>query len=170
MLPKAHLTSHSRMSGRQNKQELQSHILQDENHNHRKLTKMITWITALPWQRDLRNSVTLWQNMVHWRREGQPALVFSLWEPCEQYEKASWWGERNFCDLSLYSDTRVTLAKVIHFCRPQSSHLQNGVSDGSCKLLWGLNETAWKQGLARNGASVSQVLCKQQRLISRHKH
>ena len=32
--------------GRQ-KQELQSHSLQNENHNHRKVTKIITWITAL---------------------------------------------------------------------------------------------------------------------------
>ena len=40
--------------GRQKKQELQSHSLQDESHNHRKLTKMITWITAL------RNSLKLW--------------------------------------------------------------------------------------------------------------
>ena len=33
--------------GRQKKQELHSHSLQNENHNHRKLTKMTTWITAL---------------------------------------------------------------------------------------------------------------------------
>ena len=40
--------------GRQKKQELQSHSLQNENHNPWKLTKMITWITALC------NSVELW--------------------------------------------------------------------------------------------------------------
>ena len=33
--------------GRQKKQELQSHGVRNENHNHRKLTKMIVWITAL---------------------------------------------------------------------------------------------------------------------------
>ena len=32
---------------RQKKQELRSHSLQNENHSHRKLTKPITWITAL---------------------------------------------------------------------------------------------------------------------------
>ena len=36
------------------KQELQSRGLQNENHSHRKLTKMITWITALS------NSMKLW--------------------------------------------------------------------------------------------------------------
>ena len=30
--------------GRQKQQELQSHGPQNENHNHRKLTKMVTWI------------------------------------------------------------------------------------------------------------------------------
>ena len=39
--------------GRQKKQEIQSHRVQKENNNRRKLTKMITWITAL------RNSVKL---------------------------------------------------------------------------------------------------------------
>ena len=39
---------------RQKKQELQSHSLQNENYNHRKLTKVITQITALC------NSVKLW--------------------------------------------------------------------------------------------------------------
>ena len=33
--------------GRQKKHEPQSHRLQKENNNHRKLTKMIIWITAL---------------------------------------------------------------------------------------------------------------------------
>ena len=40
--------------GRQKKQELESLSLQNENHNHRKLTKMITWIIAI-W-----NSMKLW--------------------------------------------------------------------------------------------------------------
>ena len=39
---------------RQKKQELQSHGLPNKNHNHRKLTKMIPWITALC------NSMKLW--------------------------------------------------------------------------------------------------------------
>ena len=68
-------------------QELQSHSLQNENHNYSKLTKMITWITALSWRRGLHNSMKLWampcrategggghgreywQNMIHWRIE-----------------------------------------------------------------------------------------------------
>ena len=29
-----------------------------------------------------------WQNVVHWRREGQTTSAFLLWEPHEQYEKA----------------------------------------------------------------------------------
>ena len=40
--------------GRQKKQELQSHSIQNENYNHRKLSKMITWIRALC------NSMKLW--------------------------------------------------------------------------------------------------------------
>jgi len=40
--------------GRQKKQELQFHSLQKENHNHRELIKMNTWITALC------NSMKLW--------------------------------------------------------------------------------------------------------------
>ena len=33
--------------GRQKKQELQNHGLQNENHDHRELTKLTTWTTAL---------------------------------------------------------------------------------------------------------------------------
>ena len=45
--------------GRQNKQELQFYNLKNENHNHRKLTKMISQVTALcnstkPWDTSLR--------------------------------------------------------------------------------------------------------------------
>ena len=70
---------------------------QNENHSHRKLTKLITWTTAVS------NSLKLWampcratqghggefrQNVVHWRREWQTTSVFLPWEPHEQYEKA----------------------------------------------------------------------------------
>ena len=35
------------LEGRQKKQELQSQSLQNKNHSHRKLAKIITWTTAL---------------------------------------------------------------------------------------------------------------------------
>ena len=54
---------------------------ENENHNHRKLTKMITWMTALsksmkiwsmPYKANPRQTGhggEFWQNMVYWRRE-----------------------------------------------------------------------------------------------------
>ena len=69
----------------------------NENHNHRKLTKLITWITALSysmklWAMPCRASQGhgggVWQNVVHWRGEWQTTSVFLPWEPHEQYEKA----------------------------------------------------------------------------------
>ena len=71
---------------------------QNENHNHRTLPKLITWITTL-WNLmklwGMPCSVTqdgwghggeFWQNMVHWRREWQTTSAFLSWEPHEQYE------------------------------------------------------------------------------------
>ena len=63
--------------GRQKKSELQSHGLQNGYHNHRKLTKMITWITTLckfneamshavqDHPRWTGHSGEFWQNMAH---------------------------------------------------------------------------------------------------------
>ena len=67
---------------------------QNENHSHRKLTKLITWIKALS------NSVKLWamlcgatkmngyngkfwQNVVHWRKDWKTTSAFLPWEPHE---------------------------------------------------------------------------------------
>ena len=50
---------------REKKQELQSHSLQNENHNHRKVIKMITLIIALC------NSVKLWAMMCRATQDGQ---------------------------------------------------------------------------------------------------
>ena len=62
-----------------------------ENHNHRKLTKMITWTTTLSksieiWTvpnranpRQMGHGGEFWQNVVYWRREWQPTSVFMLW-------------------------------------------------------------------------------------------
>ena len=50
---------------RQKKQELQSHSLQNENHNHRKVIKMITLIIALC------NSMKLWAMMFRDTQAGQ---------------------------------------------------------------------------------------------------
>ena len=72
---------------------------QNENHNHRTLPKLITWITTL-WNLmklwGMPCSVTqdgwghggeFWQNMVHWKREWQTTSAFLSWEPHEQHEK-----------------------------------------------------------------------------------
>ena len=61
---------------------------QNENHNHRILTKLITWIIALS------NSMKLWAmpcgatkmngyDMVCWRREWKTTSAFLPWEPHE---------------------------------------------------------------------------------------
>ena len=72
---------------------------QNENHNHRKLTKLITWNTVLS------NSVKLWAKSYRATQDGQVMMessdkhglvekgmenhsVFLPWEPHEQYEKA----------------------------------------------------------------------------------
>ena len=71
---------------------------QNENHSHRKLIKLITWITAVS------KSMKLWamtcratQDRSWWRgliecgpleREWHTTSVFLPWEPHEQYEKA----------------------------------------------------------------------------------
>ena len=71
---------------------------QNENHNHRKLPKLITWITTLwnlmkLWGMPCRvtqdgwgHGGEFWQNMVHWKREWQTTSAFLSWEPHEQYE------------------------------------------------------------------------------------
>ena len=73
---------HSSESG-QKKHELQSHSLQDENHSHWKLTKMITWVTACvakkcyepchagPHLRWKCRGGEFWQNMVNWEGSGE---------------------------------------------------------------------------------------------------
>ena len=46
---------------------------------------------AMPYraiQRQMGYSEEFWQNVVHWRKEGQLILVFLPREPHEQYEKA----------------------------------------------------------------------------------
>ena len=71
----------------------------DWNHNHRKLTNLITWTTALSNSMKLSHAVwghprwtghsgEVWQNVVHWRREWQTTSKLLLWEPHEQYEEA----------------------------------------------------------------------------------
>ena len=68
------------------------------NHNHRKLTNLITWTTALSNSMKLSHAMwghlrraghggEIWQNVVHWRREWQTTSVFLPWEPHEQYDK-----------------------------------------------------------------------------------
>ena len=72
---------------------------QTENHNHRKLTILITQTTALSnsvklWAkcvgppRWMDHGGKFWQNVVHWRSEWQTISVFLPWNPHEQYEKA----------------------------------------------------------------------------------
>ena len=73
-------------NSRQKKQELQSHSLQNKNHSHRKLAKIITWTTALC--NSMKPRVMLcratwighggdfWQNVVHWWREWQTTPLF----------------------------------------------------------------------------------------------
>ena len=88
------------------KQDLQLHTLQNENHNHRKLTKMIIWMTALCnsmklWAMQVHPRQTchggeFWQNVVRWRREWQITQVFLFQEPHEQYEKAKWYDTRRW--------------------------------------------------------------------------
>ena len=71
----------------------------DWNHNHRKLTSLITWTTALSnsmklshalWghQRWVGHGGEVWQNVVHWRKQWQTTSIFLPWEPHEQHEKA----------------------------------------------------------------------------------
>ena len=82
---------------RQKKQELQPHRLQ-ENHNHRKLTKMITWIRACVTQKchepchagPPKMERSWWRVLTKYgplRREWQTTLVF-LPQEIPQYEKA----------------------------------------------------------------------------------
>ena len=60
-----------------------------------KITKLITWTTALSNSMKLRAmlcratqdgrvTVEFWQNVAHWRREWQTPSVFLPWEPHEQ--------------------------------------------------------------------------------------
>ena len=71
------------------------------NHNHRKLTNLITWTTALSNSMKLSHAMwghprrtghggEVWQNVAHWRREWKTTSIFLPWEPQEQYEKAKW--------------------------------------------------------------------------------
>ena len=70
-----------------------------QNHNHRKLTNLITWTTALSnsmklWAMPCRATQERWVMVessdktwsMFWRRECQISSVFLLWEPNEQYE------------------------------------------------------------------------------------
>ena len=94
VLPKAHLTSHSRMSGSRC-----DHSIMIIWYYDRKLVNFITRTTALSnsmklshatWgnPRQMGHGGEFWQNVVHWRREWQTTSVFLPWEPHEQYEKA----------------------------------------------------------------------------------
>ena len=70
----------------------------NENHNHRKIIKLITWTTvfsnsvklgAMPCRtQERRVGGKFWQNVVDWRRDWQTTSVFLPGEPHEQYEKA----------------------------------------------------------------------------------
>ena len=75
--------------------------LSEQKPHHKKLTKMITKITALsnPMKRWAMTSMQgqprwrghggeFWQNTVHWRRQQQTTSVFLLREPNEQCVKA----------------------------------------------------------------------------------
>ena len=66
--------------------------------NHRKLSKLITWITALSNSLKLCHALwghprweghgrEVWQNVVHWRRKWQTTSVFLIQESHEQYER-----------------------------------------------------------------------------------
>ena len=73
---------------------------QNENHNHRKLTKLITWIPTLSnsvklWAmlcratpRQMGHGGEFWQNVVHWSSDWKTTSTFLAWEPHEWYEKA----------------------------------------------------------------------------------
>ena len=100
---------------------------QNENHNHRKLTKLITWVTALSnlmkiWAipcgaTQMGHGRVFWQNIDHWRREWQTTSAFLRWEPHEQYEKAdrydtgrrTWWVSR--CPLCYWRKVEKWLQK-----------------------------------------------------------
>ena len=65
---------------------------QTEIHNHKKLTNLLTWTTALSnsmklshavygHQRQMGHGGEFWQNVVHWRTEWQTTSVVSLRTP-----------------------------------------------------------------------------------------
>ena len=66
----------------------------DWNHNHRKLTNLITLSNSMKlshavWghPRQTGHGGEVWQNVVRWRRECQTTSVFLPWEPHKQYEQ-----------------------------------------------------------------------------------
>ena len=70
---------------------------QTENHNHRKLTNLITWTTAFSnsvelWAMPCRDTQDghggeFWQNVVHWRREWHTTSVFLPWKPMNSMKR-----------------------------------------------------------------------------------
>ena len=75
---------------------------QNESHKNRKLTKLITWTTALSssmklWAMMCRATQDgwvmseFWLNAVYWKQKWQTTAVFLPWEPHEQYEKTKRW-------------------------------------------------------------------------------
>ena len=108
-----------------------------ENHNHRKLTKLIIWITVLYnlmklWAMLCKGHPRwlghgdFWQNVVHWRREWQTTSAFLTWEPHEQYEKAK-----------IYDTERWTLRSVdvLYATGAQQSLSQSRNDDQLCMCL-----------------------------------
>ena len=67
----------------------------DWNNNHRKLNNLITWTTALPNSMKLSYAMQgwtghggeFWQNVVHWKREWQTALLFLPCEPNDSMKR-----------------------------------------------------------------------------------
>ena len=116
------------------------------NHNHRKLTNLITWTTALSNSMKLSHSMwghprrtghgeEVWQNVVHWRREWQTTSVFLPWEPHEQYNYCTNNNYKIFlkvCLLHIHESVKVKV-KVIQSC-PTHCYPFHGQNTGVGKL------------------------------------
>ena len=97
--------SHS-SEGRQMKQELQSHKLQNESHNHKKLAKMIIWITALcnsmklwamPWQDNQDVQVMVESSIKMWptgEGNGKPLSILAQRTPWTTWKGKKMWHQK----------------------------------------------------------------------------
>ena len=114
---------------------------QNKNHNHRKLTKLIMWITALSnptklWALPCKARCTgrggeFWQNVVHWRRDWQITPAFLLWELHEKYEKAKIYDTERWSPRSVGEKWSPTLAQSCPtLCNPMDCGYQAPLSMG----------------------------------------